>query len=275
MVWCGKLLVFLAGLTILIDLVEPDRLRARGVRLYRRCIAVVRQRRELMEASRMVQLRRDIMHSFVRYSSVDDSAGSSVVLCGLVHSPPSAAPAPELDEGRFIAFWHAVMDDVGERFGLREKETSRRVEAAVPYIQRRVDEFLRDATATATATDGSRLVERAAAIEQRSTGFSAFFVAAACVAAMGVAYLLQDWNGPAAGGIGLVLLTVLVTLAIMPSMAPGVIGARMQRRAALSLLCVSRLLNRSRPLHPFRWAAAGCFVVGSLIDLVTSWGNPA
>ncbi|MEU4243265.1 hypothetical protein [Actinoplanes sp. NPDC026619] len=261
--WWGKLLVFVAGLTAVIDVLDPDRLRARGVRLRKRAIRAARRRHRRKGIHAVLQLRRTLLAEFVVSRSYDN-----VAFYEIVGKPPAESPVAEIDSAAFIAFWHEVMTEARARFDLRFRALDdSEVVRVRAFAEDRIDALLRKTMPPREAS----LLNAASQAEKRSwNAFGALMVVALVLPLVGVKVI-----GDAHWGrfpVVLLILPVLFGLAGLAATAyeaPGAISAVMWRVAAWPALWSARLLNRARPLHPLRRVALFLFVAGSLIDLIT------
>ncbi|QLQ35910.1 hypothetical protein [Micromonospora robiginosa] len=256
----GKVALFLAGLSAIVDLISPARLRRWG----ERADAYARRRTEYRGIARVAALRADARRYFVANTSVA-TVGGVVPHSSLVDTPPTGAPHG-VDEAAFLAFWHAVSDEARDTYDSRDEQAGDPMLAASALVERRIDEFL-----ARELPDGDRrLVGSAADATERSFGVAlVLLMLASIVLAVGVNAVeltgLADQPLPvkilSAAGLLALCLTVL-TLAAMPLAVPGVLEGHLLGVAA-------RLLGfLARPVRPVRITALVLFVAGSLIDLL-------
>ncbi|MCW3815522.1 hypothetical protein ONA91_13770 [Micromonospora sp. DR5-3] len=256
----GKLALFLAGLSAIVDLIDPAKLQHWS----RRANEYAQRRSEYRIIGRIAELRDEAHGFFVKNTSVA-TVGGVVPHSSLVHTPPQTAPSG-LGEDAFVTFWHTVMDELRDTYDLRDGESREKVLAASALVERRIDEFL-----SRELPESERgLVSRATDAKERSFGLAAVLMMLATIA-MVVAANTLDLSGLAAQGqavrilgfVGVALTVVAVfTLAAMPLAMPGAVEGTLLGTAARFL----RFL--ARPVRPVRITALFLFVGGSLIDLV-------
>ncbi|MER7457779.1 hypothetical protein [Micromonospora sp. NPDC126480] len=256
----GKLALFLAGLSAIVDLIDPAKLQHWS----RRADEYAQRRSEYRTIARIAQLRDEVHRFFVENTSVA-TVGGVVPHSSLVRTPPQTTPSG-LDEAAFITFWHTVTDELRDTYDLRDGESREKVLAASALVERRIDEFL----SRELPESGRRLVSRAADTKERSYGLGWMLLMLATIAVV-VAVNTLDLTGLATQSqavrllayVGLVALTLMVfTLAAMPLAMPGAVEGTLLGTAARFL----RFL--ARPVRPVRITALFLFVGGSLVELV-------
>ncbi|MET7836744.1 hypothetical protein ABZS44_28390 [Micromonospora sediminicola] len=255
----GKLALLLAGLSAIVDLIDPARLRRWGLR----ADDYARRRSEYRTIARIAQLRADARRFFVANTSVA-TVGGVVPHSSLVRTPPRGAP-PGLDEQAFLAFWHSVTDEASDTYDLRAGSGHEKMPAVTALVERRIDEFL----ARELPEGERRLVGSAADAADRSFGLTSVLLVLAMIM-LAVVVNAVDLSGLAdqapvvkilsAAGLLAFCLTVL-TVAAMPLALPGVAEGRLLGVAARFLGFLAR------PVRPVRVAALVLFVAGSLTDL--------
>ncbi|MBG0568457.1 hypothetical protein [Actinoplanes aureus] len=260
--WWGKLLVFVAGLTAVIDVLDPDRLRARGVSLRKRSVRASRRRRRRNEIHTVLQLRRRLLREFVV-----SRAYGNVPFYEIVTEPPTESPVAEIESAAFIKFWHEVMAETRANFDLRFRAADdSEVRRARSFAQDRIDALLQT-----MPLRNAGLLSKASQTENRSwNAFGALIAAAIVLPMLGLTVLAgAHWGRIPVAVFFFLSLFGLTALAITAHQAPGAISSVIWRIAAWPALWSAQLLNRSRPLHPLRRVALVLFVAGSLIDLIT------
>ncbi|WP_433687419.1 hypothetical protein ACQP0I_30175 [Micromonospora carbonacea] len=266
----GKLALFAAGLSAIVDLIDPAKLQHWS----QHASEYAQRRSEYRTITRIGQLRTKVIGSFIKTSGFQAPMSNTVVVnYRLVHTPPQTAPSG-LNKDAFIAFWHTVMDELRDTYDLRDDKSYLGSQTVWPHSQapsevnlvtRRVDEFL----SRELPESEQRLVSRAIDAEGRSTLFIPILMILAVAVAVGAAAEtgVTDLGGLATQSLAARFLTFLgisaFALAILtPIGMPGIVEGTLLGLAA-------RLFGfLAKPVRPIRKVALFLFVGGSLIDVV-------
>lgn len=259
--WASKGLLFLAGLSAVIDLFDPKWLADRGDRIRRRADTVARRRQNTEAARETIELRRRLLRLFV--DGMGNGDGSSLMSYWLVSEPPESSPTPLIPLPTLRAFWHRVSAEGRKRYPDDVPPS------AQAYFAAHIDGFLREQLPAHLQPT----VDRAGVLEERKYLVYAVLATLGMLLfyPVGVYIVQQQWNGILTwAAIGSTAMAVALP-GIFFYNSPGALSVRLWRVWASVVLCAANLLNRNRPLHPLRIIALGLFVVGSLIDLVVSF----
>ncbi|HEX4813079.1 MAG TPA: hypothetical protein VFV66_10055 [Nonomuraea sp.] len=256
LVWgrIGKVLQFAAGLAVVIDLLDADRLRARGQRAAERLRDRRAQLRTKLRPQRLAALERRLYDSFVDVRNLPGGTLDAAV--SLNTRPPTdfGQDAPFTHED-YLAFRERVLAglDVGRNGALSRKQTLK--------IHHEVAAFFQD-----------RLPPRdRASYEQGERKWGRSFVVVGVALLGSVAYHLTtvpplEWmflHGVLMAAFFTIMSPVGPYVAALPGLAretPALVAGHL----------ATHLLHRARPLHAFRKIALVLFVVGFGLDLLAS-----
>lgn len=265
--WWGKLFLFVAGLSVLIDLFEPDTLRASGMRARDKAKAAGQRRKDHQLIDDLVGARGRFQAGFLEVDPNFSLRHAHRPRTRLASEPPATSPWTELEVHEYHGFWHEVMNELPRLHRKCNGSHDDVCPRQLVYITERVDNLMR-------ARLGQRNELLEPAIGAQEAGFKAFTLWRYVVLAFPVVLLLV-WNYGSELEPATRILILYVPLGVILSITlaklfPGVVPAVFWWLRALPLLWGASLLDRKRPLHPFRLLALALFIAGSLIDLLTA-----
>lgn len=266
--WWGKLLIFVAGLAALIDLFEPQRLRERGIRARQRAATARRRRQMRRKVRRIAYERLDLFRSFVErdpkriYSILYGPANMR-----LRKEPLALTPWPEeLTRDQYLTFWHDVHGRLPALHNRCRASHGEGCPRQIEYITKRIDELIAARTDLATH-------------ERVNAAGVSMFEGLRIIAPLVFLALIGTYAGLTArtGGPALYPVIFYVNFGfalgiLLPFLVhktfPGATAAAMWTLISLTLDRSASLLDRNRPLHPFRVTALLLFIAGSLLELL-------
>ncbi|GLY16365.1 hypothetical protein Kisp01_33800 [Kineosporia sp. NBRC 101677] len=267
----GKVLQFVAGLTVLLDLVGPEKLRAVGLRASRE----VEQFRSVRAENQFAHELERVRHlTGVRFAArYDDTSATYFSAMGDPGSfgwqaVPDDAP---FTEEQYLAAHERFAAERGEHCG--HAEHPRICSEQLPFLTSVIEELI-----TAGLTEDERRQWDAVIARtprHPALTYVSFVVAISAFIAVGT-WTSQDRGGPRVVQFALLFATLVVWLNIMvDSAGPG----RTVRRVvmwlrygvvAASAPVVADLLDAARPAHRLRWAGFILFAIGFHFDLLAS-----
>lgn len=252
----GKSMLYLAGLSILLDLADPGKLRQRGAASTVRAGRTFQRMRRTRHVARVVRM----------YQSVRDDIVRTVPRRGvvLITWPPTDVPAGiRLPLSEYRDFREDVLAALPGEHSCRDEHEIFLCPQQVRYVARRVD----DLVAEHLPADQRDLMREAEASRSSNAPLVAILAIPAIVAGV------VRFGDPVREvtslslGIALALLTFLVVALPDVRLSIAAVGYRLW---GVVLSAYGRLLDQTRPLHLFRWVAAGLFLIGGPLDLLAS-----
>ncbi|MEV0381718.1 hypothetical protein [Nonomuraea sp. NPDC050643] len=251
----GKVLQFAAGLAVIIDLLDPDRLRATGREAGRRLREREAQRQLRLRPYRLSALRGKLYDSFVDVRFVvGGGAGDGAVSLNTRLPSGFGQDAPFTLED-YLDFRERVLA------GLDVRTDGRLSNVQTEKIGEQVDAFFNEhlsAREKALYELGQRKLGRLAAV----VGVA---LLGSIVSYVTVGFSLE-WiflHGVLVVGLLTLMSSAGAYLAALPGLAREV-------PALLAGYLATHLLDRTRPLHAFRKIAVVLFVIGFGLDLLAS-----
>ncbi|MET8084300.1 hypothetical protein [Micromonospora sp. NPDC005237] len=253
----GKSLLYLAGLTVVLDLADPDNLRARGRQTIERAHRLLGRMRHKRQVGRLVGIQEDVIVGIVR---VAHRYGRS-----LVTQPPVAVPPGlRLELGRYRDFHSAVIGALPTKHTCPHQHGLSVCTQQFEYAVRQINNLIAEQL-PAEERDLIRDVEAS----RRSISPLLIFLAAA-IGGIGALSSISRGREGQWVFVGLLVVSLLAfVVAVLPGMQLLTAAAGYRVWGAL-LSGYGRLLDQTRPLRLLRWVAAVLFVIGGLFDLLAS-----
>jgi len=279
----GKILQFIAGLVVILDLLDVDKLRQHGLDARRRRFGNISRLQGMNTAKKALRFKRGLRHAI--YRPVSQS------------SAPATAPAPL----RAASLRWMLTDDPKFRFAGDEPDVRTEVEdfrngvlAELEsrieitefgrvislddrnYVDRRVDEFVDERIQSGPRMVISRMRDvqtLLGRIQDRILGLLA--VATVSVLVLGWLDILPAGIGLTIGVAYAILLVLGTTLLFVLSIINFPSAVLVPYRVfsiffTMSAKLTAMTLDRARPLHFFRYIGLALFVIGFHLDLLAS-----
>jgi hypothetical protein len=254
----GKAMEFVAGLVVVIDLLDPDKLRRRGAAARER----LRQRKSQAQAARrMFDI--EIMNDKVFASIIIVDVGEDAIIRVINRARrPNFGPKAPFTVEEYEAFRADTLSGLAGAHQCQHDHGKYEVcSEQANYVGERVDEFL----CGRWSADDRRLLQQARV--KRARGF---LLAFAVMIGTIVGPLIVDPHSSNTWPFSLAML--LVALAMTPPGwrlgAPWIwLGAQ---PAIVGGTVLAGLLDKARPLHLLRRVALALFVIGFHFDLLAS-----
>ncbi|MBM0279465.1 hypothetical protein [Micromonospora tarensis] len=252
----GKSMLYLAGLSILLDLADPGRLRQRGTASVGRAGRTFQRMRRKRQVGRLVRMHEDVHGDIARM----------VNHRGLVLStrPPTAVPAGvRLSLAKYRGFRADVIAALPGEHACRNEHKATLCPQQFEYVRRRVNNLI----AEQLPADQRDLVRDAEATRNSVVPI----LAALAVPVIAVCVVRLDdavWERTSTS-LGVILALAVCVALFFPDVRL-TIGAVSYRLWGSALSAYGRLLDQTRPLHLLRWLAAGLFLIGGPLDLLAS-----
>ncbi|WP_433182092.1 hypothetical protein [Actinoallomurus sp. CA-150999] len=248
----GKLLQFVAGLAVVLDLVEPERLRAKGVHARDRLAALRAEAKERQAANRLVRLEQWLSDNIVSVSEVPGPMGRSLAVGSASERESVPADAP---------FTVTAYQELRAEFLAEHKG---RLEDSAAALRERVRAFM---LAHLNPEEAQLLVARG----DRMTNVQAL-LAIGLAGGMCVCIVLVRWARPVMilfGVLALLCITVLQPSRIRDRLLSSWLFLLYTPVRLVSEFMV-RVLDRAKPGHVLRWIAFWLFIAGFSLDLLSS-----
>jgi hypothetical protein len=255
MLWWGRIgkgLQFVAGLAVVLDLVEPDWLRAKGTRARNRLDALRAEVMERQAANRLIRLEQWLSDNIVSVSEVPGPMGRSLAVGSASERKNVPADAP---------FTVAEYQELRAEFLAEHQD---RLEDSAAALAQRTRTFM---LAHLDPDEAQLLTVRG----ERTTNAQGLLVIG-LAAGLCASIVLVRWVRPM-----MILLGVLALLCIMV-LRPSRTRDRLYSSWLFLLYTPVRLvseftartLDRAKPGHVLRWIAVWLFVAGFFLDLFSS-----
>ncbi|WP_435207302.1 hypothetical protein [Micromonospora sp. bgisy143] len=252
----GKSMLYLAGLTILVDLADPGKLRRRGAASAARAGRTFHRMRRKRQVGRLV-----LLHETVR-----DDVAQTVPRRGLILAtrPPTSVPnGVHLSLGEYRDFHESVRAALPGEHTCRDRHEKTLCPDQFEYVVRRINGLLADQL----PADQRDLIRDAEATRKSVVPYFAVVAILAIAVCMVRA---DDWVWERTStSVGILLALVVSASVVLPAvrLALAAVGYRLWGSV---LSAYGALLDQTRPLHLLRWVAAGLFLVGGALDLLAS-----
>ncbi|GAA2195409.1 hypothetical protein [Micromonospora lupini] len=254
----GKSLLYLAGLTVILDLADPDKLRARGRQAIERTQRLLGQTRRKRQVARLVGIQEIAIGGFVQ---VVHRHGLF-----LVTRPPAAVPTRlRLDLDQYREFHSTVIAALPSKHDCQRPHGRHVCAQQFEYAVRQINDLI----AEQLHADERDLILDVEA--SRTSIWPLLILPAVTFGGIGGARALST-----SGSVGPwlfvgVLVVFLFTFAVFafPETRPLTSAAAYRVWGAL-LSGYGGMLDQTRPLNLLRRVAAGLFVIGGLLDLLAS-----
>jgi len=248
----GKLLQFVAGLAVVLDLVEPEWLRALGAHAGDRLAALRVEVRERRTANRLVRLEQWLSDNIVSVAEVPGPMGRSLAVGSASECKSVPADAP---------FTLAEYQELRAEFLAEHRG---RLEDSAAALAQRVRAFM---LAHLEPKEAQLLAVRG----DRMTNAQALLVIGLAVGIC-ASIVLVRWVRPMVIVLG--VLALLCIMVLQPSRTRDRLFSSWLFLLYAPVRLVSefmvRTLDRARPGHVLRWIAVWLFIAGSLLDLFSS-----
>ncbi|WP_430496473.1 hypothetical protein ACQRWP_18705 [Micromonospora trifolii] len=257
----GKSMLYLAGLTVVLDLPDPKKLRQRGAAAVEHAGRPWGRMRRKRQLRRLLKLQVDIRCHIVRIIATAKT-GQATAYVRLVRKPPDAVPVGlNMALATYRDFHSQVMATIPDAHSCGTRHEIDVCLQQQAYARRRVDALIASQL-PADEQDLIRDMERS-----ESDRLDALGVLVALVGIFVFIGGLTRW-GPFWSCAGLVL---SVAATVIPVPRVRLLAAAAHYRVWGALLSgYGRLLDQARPLHLLRWVAAGLFAIGGMFDLLAS-----
>lgn len=255
---CGKVLQIAAGLLVVIDLLSPEKLRARGAAARGRLRTGRTEWRELRTARELVRLHSWLIHVVIKPTSRRDFHSYNVRrgdhFAGVL--------LRRFPESELCDFAARVRAGLPAKVGYRGENIAR-------YVVECADRFLRDHVGAEEYALFSAKVGRIVKHRYRAT---LAFLALAALPLLPIA--VADWRGePLHGPVRAVLVVAAVTASVFGYGrgfgALSLVGLRSVPPMVV-YGATAAILDKTRPGHVLRWLALALFVMGAHFDLLAS-----
>ncbi|MFE9190762.1 hypothetical protein ACFYL6_14230 [Micromonospora sp. NPDC007208] len=254
----GKSMLYLAGLTVVLDLPDPKKLQNHGA------AATERARWKYGRMGRKRQVRRLL--------GIQEAALNHIAYAGprrgltLVTRLPAYVPAGlQLELAQYRDFRNAVVAALPTEHACRYWHGHSVCPQQIHYAISRINSLI----AEQLPEDERDLIREMEAT--RTSEFPMIFILGIPLigfSAVGIERVREaPWAPWAFGSIVLIYLACLIVL--LPE-SRLVMAAAGYRAWGWGLSRYGRLLNQTRPLHLLRWVAAVLFAIGGLLDLLAS-----
>ncbi|MFI6236070.1 hypothetical protein ACIBD9_21145 [Micromonospora sp. NPDC050784] len=257
----GKSMLYLAGLTVVLDLPDPEQLKEWGQRTIERADGPLGRTRRKREVRRLLKLQANVLKDVVRTTTIV-SPGQALAYVRLVNKPPDAVPVGlNVALATYRDFHSQVMATIPDAHtcgGRHEVDVCPQQQA---YARSRINALI-----------GSQLPadERNLVLDMERSDSGCLVVLGASGVLVGlVAFTAGFTNKGASWTYPGLVLAVIATIISFPTLRLLVSAAPYRVWGAL-LSGYGGLLNQTRPFRLLRWAAAVLFAIGGLFDLLAS-----
>lgn len=255
-------MLFVAGLSILIDLFEPDKLRSLGASARERASAARSARAERRKVRERIYARQGLFNSFVEPLPWRYLPGGR--RSRLTSKPHRYTPwKEEITREDYLSFWRRVHDRLPSLHRKCREDHGGACPHQETYILEQVDAFMKRRVG-ATAFELLQTRHDNVYMGLRLRWVPIPFLIASTWAAFGgadtaIKNVLQIgfWTVFCVAGF---FFFVMVFPGLLPSILWSVAGGFLNWSGSQ--------LDRKRPLHPFRIAAVVLFIAGNMIKLV-------
>ncbi|MGP3957005.1 hypothetical protein ACTWPT_13470 [Nonomuraea sp. 3N208] len=251
----GKVMQFAAGLAVVIDLIDPGKLRKRG----RVASARLRKRRADLRARlrpyRLHALRRDLYQSFVTTRQLQYGLKEVYVSVSLPRSfsPDVSFSDAPFSEDEYVALYEQLVARFGRGKKLSDQQTN--------VIKAEIRTFLDQCFSPADRAGVQR-------VERRRNRM--FVVAGLAVLASLLFFLVSGQSEISLYVHSSLVMAVLWLLLPMDAYALALPGLVREIPPLTVGYLGTHLLDRARPLHAFRKVAVVLFITGFALDLLAS-----
>ncbi|WP_433310745.1 hypothetical protein ACQP0U_23355 [Micromonospora sp. CA-269861] len=257
----GKSMLYLAGLTVVLDLPDPKKLRQWGAAAVEHAGRPLGRMRRKRRVRRLLKLQATIRDDLVRTTTAA-SPGLVVTRVRLVGNLPDAVPVGlTMALASYRDFHSQVMAAILDAHTCGSRHEADVCPQQQDYAVRRTNALI----ASQLPADERDLIQD---LERSDNGLLLVLGAFGAVGGIFVLGVGITNRGAPWTYAGLAL-SVVATITYFPSLRLLAAAAPFRVWGAL-LSGYGRLLDQTRPLHLLRWVAAGLFVVGGLFDLLAS-----
>ncbi|MEU6740146.1 hypothetical protein [Streptosporangium sandarakinum] len=253
----GKGLLFLAGLSVGLDLLDPDEVRRRGEANQERAERTLAQGRRKRDVARLSALHETVTEDMVTVWSVQDDINGPI--SGLAVHATSPGRVPEgldvtLDAYR--SFHRAVIDELRAYAGDENEYT---------HAKRRAAEFL---SSHLSGPDRALFAEAERA--DGNGGCILLALVGVIIAVVFAAVALRTSPAAVPWAFMVMIAATVLLLVALSTVSRLRVAAAWRRLLGRALRRLAATLRSARPFHGFRKAAFALFFVGSILDMLAS-----
>ncbi|MFF0309736.1 hypothetical protein ACFYSC_20100 [Streptosporangium sp. NPDC004379] len=252
----GKGLLFLAGLSVGLDLLDPDKVRERGEASGERAERTLARGRRRRDVARLAALHKAVTEDMVTVWSVSaDDINGPISGLSVHRTPPGRVPEGlDVTLETYRSFHRAV---IGELPAHTENEYT--------HAKRRAAEFLGDHLG---GPDRALFAEAERA--DGAEGCAVAALAAVFVTLVSVVVALRTSPAAVPWAAAAMLTAAVLLLLALSTVSRLTVAAAWRWFLGRALRRLAATLRSARPFHGFRKAAFALFFAGSILDMLAS-----
>ncbi|MGW0068426.1 hypothetical protein ACWDUI_13290 [Streptosporangium sandarakinum] len=253
----GKGLLFLAGLSVGLDLLDPDGVKRRGEANQERAERTLTRSRHKRDVARLSALHDTVTEDMVTVWSVPGDINGPISGLSVHTTPPGRVP-----EGLDVAldvyrsFHRAVIDELRAYAGNENEYT---------HAKHRAAEFL---SSHLSGPDRALFTEAERA--GRNDGCVLVALAGAVIALVFVVVALKTSPAAVPWAFMVMIAAIVLLLVALSTVSRLRVAAAWRWLLGRALRRLAATLRSARPFHGFRKAAFALFFVGSILDMLAS-----